>query len=124
LEFTSVFDLAFMLLATVLTMLSLNTLQMLARIGMDRSLFIPVMVSAAFFWYGSITSVVFDILLESTPSLIVAQDIINLLRQVTWLIGLGILTSGVFSYWKITKQVKVPKHELPLKQDKDEEEKS
>ena len=122
-ELASVFDLAFMLLATVLTMLSLNTLQMLARIGMDRSLFIPVMVSAAFFWYGSIISVVFDILLESTPNLIVAQDVINLLQQVTWLIGLGILTSGVFSYWKITKNVKVPKHKLSLKQDKDEEEK-
>lgn len=96
---------------------------MLARIGMDRSLFIPVMVSAAFFSYGSIISVVFDILLQSTPSLVVAQDVINLLRQVTWLIGLGILTSGVFSYWKITKHVKVPKHQLSLKQDKHEEEK-
>lgn len=96
---------------------------MLARIGMDRSLFIPVMVSAAFFWYGSIVSVVFDILLESTPNLIVAQDVINLLHQVTWLIGLGILTSGVFSYWKITKKVKVPKRKRSLKQDTNEEEK-
>jgi uncharacterized BrkB/YihY/UPF0761 family membrane protein len=95
---------------------------MLARIGMDRSLFIPVMVSAAFFWYGSMISVVFDILLESTPDLIVAQDIINLLCQVTWLIGLGILTYGVFSYWKITKHVKVPKHRSSLKQSKGEEE--
>ncbi|MDH5375145.1 MAG: hypothetical protein OEZ21_11565 [Candidatus Bathyarchaeota archaeon] len=120
-ELASVFDVAFLLLTTVLTILSLSTLRMLARIGMDRSLFIPVMVSAAFFWYGSMISVVFDILLESTPNLIVAQDIIKLLRQVTWLIGLGILTSGVFSYWKITKHVKVPKHKLSLKQGKDEE---
>ena len=94
---------------------------MLVRIGMDRSLFIPVMVSAAFFWYGSMISVVFDILLESTPNLIVAQDIINLLWQVTWLIGLGILTYGVFSYWQITKHVKVPKHRSSLKQGKGEE---
>lgn len=122
-ELASVFDLAFMLLATVLTILSVSTLQMLARIGMDKSLFIPVMVSAAFFWCSSIISVVFDILLESTPNLIIAQDVINLLRQAALLIGLGILTYGVFSYWRITKHVKVPKHELALKQDKDEEEK-
>lgn len=104
-------------------MLSVSTLQMLARIGMDKSLFIPVMVSAAFFWCSSIISLVFDVLLESTPSLVVAQDVINLLQQATLLIGLGILTYGVFSYWKITKHVKVPKHEHALKKDKDEEEK-
>ena len=119
-ELASVFDLAFMLLATVLTILSVSTLQMLARIGMDKSLFIPVMVSAAFFWCSSIISIVFDILLESTPSLIIAQDVINLLRQATLLIGLGILTYGVFSYWKITKHVKVPKHELALKQEEED----
>lgn len=84
---------------------------MLARIKMERSLFIPVMVSAAFFWYGSITSVVFRLCVESTPDLIIAQDVINLLRQITLLIGLSILTYGVFSYWKITKHVKVAKHE-------------
>lgn len=122
-ELLSVFDLAFMLSATALTMLSVSTLQMLARIGMDKSLFIPVMVSAAFFWCSSIISLVFDVLLASTPSLVVAQDVINLFQQVTLLIGLGILTYGVFSYWKITKHVKVPKHELALKKDKDEEEK-
>lgn len=118
----SVVDLAFMLVATILTMVSLNTLQMLARIGMGKSLFIPIMVSAAFFWYGSITSIVFHILLKSTPNLIVAQDAINLLRQITLLIGLSILTYGVFSYWKITKHVKVAKHERSQKQSRDEEE--
>lgn len=116
----SLFDLTFMLVATVLTMFSLNTLQMLARIGMERSLFIPVMVSAAFFWYGSIISVVFRILLVSTPDLIVAQDIINLLRQVTLIIALSILTYGVYSNWTITKHVKVAKHESSQEQDKDE----
>jgi len=110
LDLASVADLTFMLVATVLTMLSLNTLQMLARIRMEKSLFIPIMVSAAFFWYGSIVSVVFRLCLESRPDLVVAQDVVNLLRQVTLTIGLSILTYGVYSYWKITKYVKVARH--------------
>jgi hypothetical protein len=107
----SVFDLIFMLVATVLTMLSLNTLQILAGIRLEKSLFIPVMVSAVFFWFGSIISVVFYVMVESASHLIVIQDKINLLHQVSLLIGLSILTYGVFSYWKLTRQVKVPKHE-------------
>ena len=117
----SVFDLTFMLVATVLTILSLNTLQMLARIGVIRSLFIPIMVSAVFFWYGSIISLAFSIYLESTPSLIIFQDVINLLHQVTLIIGLSILTYGVFSYWKITKHVKVAKHERSHEQSEEED---
>ena len=108
---TSVFDLLFMLVATVLTMLSLDTLQILAGIRLEKSLFIPVMLSAVFFWCGSMISVSFQIILESASHLIVIQDSINLLRQVSLLIGLSILTYGVFSYWKLTRQVKVPKHE-------------
>jgi hypothetical protein len=100
-----------MLIATVLTMLSLNTLQILAGIRLEKSLFIPVMVSAVFFWFGSIISVVFYIMVESASHLVVIQDRINLLHQVSLLVGLSILTYGVFSYWKLTRQVKVPKHE-------------
>ena len=107
----SVFDLLFMLVATVLTMLSLNTLQILAGIRLEKSLFIPVMVSAVFFWFGSIISVVSYVMVESASHLIVIQDKINLLHQASLLIGLSILTYGVFSYWKLTRQVKVPKHE-------------
>ena len=117
----SVFDLTFMLVATVLTMLSLNTLQMLARIGVLRSLFIPIMVSAVFFWYGSIISLVFHIYLEYAPSLIIVQDIINLLYQVTLIIGLCILTYGVFSYWRITKHVKVAKYVRSHEQSEEED---
>lgn len=92
-------------------MLSLNTLQILAGIRLEKSLFIPVMVSAVFFWFGSIISVVSYVMVESASHLIVIQDKISLLHQVSLLIGLSILTYGVFSYWKLTRQVKVPKHE-------------
>lgn len=117
-----VIEIAFMLVAAILTFFSLNTLQMLARIGIEKSLFIPVMVSAAFFWYGSIIGVVFRLCLQSSPNLIIAQDVINLLRQITLLIGVSTLTYGVYSYWAITKHVKVEKHERGQKQSKDEEE--
>jgi len=107
----SVFDLLFMLIATVLTMLSLNTLQILAGIRLEKSLFIPVMVSAVFFWFGSVISVAFYIMVQSASHLIVIQNDIDMLHQLSLLIGLSILTYGVFSYWKLTRHVKVPKHE-------------
>jgi len=110
-----------MLVATVLTLLSVNTLQMLARIGVEKSLFIPVIVSAVFFWYGSLVNVVFNLCLQSMPHLIAAQDSISLLHQTTLLIGLGILTYGVFSYWRLTRHVKLPKHERSKKH-KDQQE--
>jgi type VI protein secretion system component VasK len=84
---------------------------MLARIGLEKSLFVPVIVSAVFFWYGSLINVVFNLCLQSIPNLIAVQDSINLLHQTTLLIGLSILTYGVFSYWRITRHVKIPKHE-------------
>lgn len=122
LDSTSFLDLAFMLVATVLTLFSVNTLQILARIGLEKSLFIPVMVSAVFFWCGSIVSVVFPLCAENAPQLLAAQDSINLLHQTTLLIGLSILTYGVYSYWRITRNVKLPKHERRQKQNEDRQE--
>lgn len=105
-----------MLVATVLTLLSVNTLHLLARVGLEKSFFVPVIVSAVFFWYGSLVNVVFNVCLQSMPILIAAQDAINFLHQITLLIGLSILTYGVFSYWRITRHVKLPKHERLEKQ--------
>ena len=120
-DLTSFLDLAFMLVATVLTIFSVNTLQLLIRIGLEKSFFIPVIVSAVFFWYGSLANVVFSLCLQSMPGLIVAQEGINFLHQMTLLIGLSILTYGVFSYWRVTRQVKLAKHER-LKKPKEQRE--
>jgi hypothetical protein len=108
---TAFIDLAFMLVATVLTILSVHTLQLLAKLRLSKSFFIPVLVSAVFFWYGSLSNVVFNLCLQYMPNLAYIQEPINFLHQITMLIGLSILTTGVFSYWKHTRQVKVPKHE-------------
>lgn len=111
LDLALVVEIAFVLVVAILTLLSVNTLQMLARVGIERSLFVPVLVSAAFFWYSSTIGVVFLLCLESTPNLIVAQDGINFLRRISFLFGLSILTYGVYQYWKVTRHVKVRKNE-------------
>ena len=120
-EPTAFLDLAFMLVATVLTLLSVNTLQLLSRLQLSKSFFIPVIVSAVFFWYGSLVSVVFNLSLQNNPNLVSIQEPVNFLHQMTLLIGLSILTTGVYSYWRLTRQVKLPKHES-LKQGKEPQE--
>lgn len=107
----SFLDLAFLLVATVLTMLSVNSLQLLARIRLEKSLFIPVIMSAVFFWCGSLVNVVFDLSLQNMPGLIVFQDSVSLLYRTMLLVGLSILTYGVFAYWRLTRNVRLPKHE-------------
>jgi hypothetical protein len=118
---TAFLDLAFMLVATVLTVLSVSTLQMLARLRLSKSFFIPVIVSAVFFWYGSLVNVVFNLSLQIMPSLVSIQVPINFLRQMNLLIGLSILTAGVFSYWRLTRQVKLPKQSLKQGKEPQEE---
>ena len=120
-EPTAFVDLAFMLVATVLTILSVHTLQLLAKLRLSKSFFIPVLVSAVFFWYGSLVNVVFNLCLQYMPNLVSIQEPINFLHQTTLLIGLSILTIGVFSYWRLTRQVKLPKHES-LKRGKEPQE--
>jgi len=110
-----------MLVATVLTLLSVSTLQLLARLRLSKSFFIPVIVSAVFFWYGSLINVVFYLSLQNMPSLVSIQEPISFLHQMALLIGLSILTAGVFSYWRLTRQVKLPKHES-LRQGKEPQE--
>jgi len=110
-----------MLVATVLTLISVNTLQLLFQLRLSKSFFIPVIVSAVFFWSGSLLSVVFNLSLQNMPNLVSFQEPINFLQRMTLLIGLSILTTGVFSYWRMTRQVKLPKH-ARLKQGKEPQE--
>ena len=113
----SFLDLAFLLVATVLTLLSVNSLQLLARIRLEKSLFIPVIMSAVFFWCGSLVNVVYDVSLQNMPGLIVFQDSVSLSYRTMLLVGLSILTYGVFAYWRLTRNVKLAKHERSEKHD-------
>jgi hypothetical protein len=88
---------------------------------MEKSLFIPVIISAVFFWCGSLVNVVYNLSLQNMPSLIMFQESISVLYRTMLLVGLSTLTYGVFSYWRITKNVRLTKHER-LKKHKDEQE--
>jgi len=103
-------DLAFLSVATVLTLLSVDSLRLLARIRLEKSLFIPVIMSAVFFWCGSFVNVVYNLSLQNVPSLIIFQQPISVLYHTMLLVGLSTLTYGVFSYWRITRKVRLPKH--------------
>jgi hypothetical protein len=118
---TALLDLAFLLVATVLTLLSVHSLKLLARIRMEKSLFIPVIMSAVFFWYGSLVNVVYNLSLQNNPSLIIFQESIGVLYRTMLLVGLSTLTYGVFSYWRMTRNVRLTKHERSKKH-KDEPE--
>ena len=117
----SFLDLAFLLVATVLTLLSVNSLQLLARIRLEKSLFIPVIMSAVFFWCGSLVNVVYDISLQNMPGLIVFQDSVSLSYRTMLLVGLSILTYGVFAYWRLTRNVRLAKHERSEKHENQQE---
>ena len=111
LDLTMILDMACLSAATALTALGVHSLRMLARIRLERSLFIPVIMSAAFFWSASLVNLVFNLYVENVPSFIVAQASISVLSRTMQLLGLSTLTYGVFTYWRITRNVRVPKHE-------------
>ncbi|HVP16342.1 MAG TPA: hypothetical protein VMT42_03150 [candidate division Zixibacteria bacterium] len=118
---TSFLDMAFLLVATVLTLLSVHSLRLLARIRLEKSLFIPVMMSAVFFWCGSFVNVVYNLSLQNVSNLTVFQEPISVLYRTMLLIGISILTYGVFSYWRITRNVKLPKLERSKKREDQQE---
>jgi hypothetical protein len=82
---------------------------------MEKSLFIPVIMSAVFFWYGSLVNVVYNLSVLNMPSLIMFQESISVLYRTMLLVGLSTLTYGVFSYWRMTKNVRLTKHERSKK---------
>jgi hypothetical protein len=88
---------------------------------LEKSLFIPVIISAVFFWCGSLVIVVFDFSLQNMPSVIVFQDPVSLWYRTMLLVGLSILTYGVFAYWRLTRNVRLPKHERSEKHENQQE---
>ena len=118
---TAFLDLAFLSVATVLTLLSVHSLRLLARIRLEKSLFIPVMMSAVFFWCGSFVNVVYSLSLPSVPSLAIFQEPVGVLYRTMLLVGLGTLTYGVFSYWSITRKVRLQKHKRSKKHEDKQE---
>ena len=105
LESSLILDLALTVTAVLLTFFSLNALKALARSQADKTMWVPVLVSGAFFMYGSLARFVFHFCLIQSPQLLVADEIINILHGISWLIGLSILTYGIFVYSQVTSRI-------------------
>jgi len=98
-------DIALTVTAVLLTFFSLNALKALAHSRVDKTMWMPVLVSGAFFLYGSLIRFVFHFCLIQSPQLSVADEIINILHGISWLIGLSILTYGIFAYSQATSKI-------------------
>jgi len=64
--------------------------------GVRRSLWVPILVSSIFFLLGSISSILEDYL-NITEEM-------EMLHHLSWLIGLSILTYGVYIYFLMVKK--------------------
>jgi len=84
------------LVALLLVILSLYTLTTMRAKGVRRSLWVPILVSSIFFLLGNISSIL-ENYLEITEEL-------EILHHASWLIGLGILTYGVYVYFQMVKK--------------------
>lgn len=98
-------DIALTVTATLLTFFSLNALKELAHSRTYTTMWVPVLVSGSFFLYGSLVRFVFHVCLIESPQFSVAEEIINILHGTSWLIGLSILTYGIFLYSQVTKNI-------------------
>lgn len=65
--------------------------------------------------------VVFDLSLQSMPGVIMFQDPVSLWYRSMLLVGLSILTYGVYAYWRLTRKVRLPKHERSKKHENHQE---
>jgi len=89
-------DVACSLIALFLLILSLYTLTAMRAKGIRRSLWVPILVSSIFFLLGSI----FGIL----ENLVNITEELETLHHVSWLIGLGVLTYGVYTYFQMVRK--------------------
>jgi len=98
-------DMALTVTAVLLAFFSLNTLKALARSRVRTTMWVPVLVSSVFFLYGSLAKFVFHFLFIQSPQLLMINETIDILHGISWLIGLVILTYGIFMYSQVTKNV-------------------
>jgi len=93
---TIAIDAACSLVAVMLASFSLYTLIAMRAKGVRRSLWVPILVSSIFFLLGSISSILEDYL-NITEEM-------EMLHHLSWLIGLSILTYGVYIYFLMVKK--------------------
>jgi len=92
---TIAIDAACSLVAVMLASFSLYTLIAMRAKGVRRSLWVPILVSSIFFLLGNISSI-----LESFMNV---TEELETLHHTSWLVGLSILTYGVYTYFRMVK---------------------
>lgn len=88
-----VLEMAVAAVAVALILLSLKTLQAIRHLGVGKPFWTPVAISGFLFFFGSIVAILFELNFTLMPY---TDEVV----QISRLVALGILVSGVFSYSK------------------------
>lgn len=83
--------------ALLLISFSLFTLRTIRARGVKKTLWMPVLVSSVFFLIGNISSVLEDFMTIS--------DELETLHHASWLVGLSILTYGIYTYLQMLRKI-------------------
>lgn len=101
-----VFDVAFALVAAILSILGLNTLKAIRHLGIGKSFWIPISMSGVIFSIGSVFAVFHEMNLSLTAN---TEEVMH----ASLLLALCILVGSTYSYSRkvkknLTKSVSVP----------------
>lgn len=92
-------DVVCSLIAILLVIFSLYTLKTMRAKGVRKTIWMPVFVSSAFFLLGSISSILGNFM-NITEEL-------ETLHHTSWLVGLGILAYGIYTYLQMLKKITI-----------------
>jgi len=93
-------DMVCSFVAILLVIFSLYSLKTLRIKGVRKTLWMPVLVASVFFLLGNISSV-----LENFMNI---TEELEALHHVSWLVGLGILAYGIYTYLQMLKKITHP----------------
>lgn len=106
-NFLLIINVAFTVVSIILSILSISTLGNIRNLGIGKSFWVPMVMSATFFLSGSIIGIINEFSTYSGFSLILLSTFnANEIIQVSWLVALGLLTCGTYSYSKKVKAIR------------------
>jgi len=86
--------------AILLAFLSLFCRKALRERGIHRSFWTPVFAASYLFLVGALLALLYTLSVD----LMIEMKTLEILYQVVWLAGLGVLTYGVYAYLKMIKK--------------------
>jgi len=82
--------------AVLLVSFSLYTLRIMRAKGVRKSFWVPILVSSIFFLLGNISSIL--------GNFVNATEELEILHHLSWLVGLSVITYGVYVYLQMVKE--------------------